>query len=50
MKVITICGSLKFQKEMMIVEENWLLKVIAFLHHFIKYKKIYKRQRNNWEN
>ena len=24
MKVITICGSLKFQKEMMIVAENWL--------------------------
>lgn len=23
-EVITICGSLKFQKEMMIVAENWL--------------------------
>lgn len=35
MKIVTLCGSLKYQKEMMKLAEMMTLEGFAFLHLFI---------------
>ena len=36
MKFITVCGSLRFQKEIMMISEKWSCKVIVLSHLFIR--------------
>lgn len=40
MKIITLCGSLKFQKEMMIIAEKMALEGNCILTPVIQYQKI----------